>query len=158
MNNNTTRQQIEAELSKIYIKNIIVIDWGRGGRPVARYIHHENCEIITVDSKSDCRADLVADMCKPLTIKEADMAFCLEALEHCYDLDVVLDNIYNNLKINGKLFISAPFIYPRHGHRDYWRFTELGIKHILSRHKFKILKIIKLQYDIRIGYFIEAMK
>lgn len=156
---NRVREYIISELSKMVVQDIVIIDWGSGNdrTKVERYIKHKDCEIITVDIDPDRLPSLVADMCKPLIIKEADMAFCLETLEHCYHPDVVLDNIYNNLKMDGKLYISVPFVASPHG-RDYWRFTGLGIKTLLKRHKFKIISIVRLVDVERISHFVEAIK
>ncbi|MDO8619460.1 MAG: methyltransferase domain-containing protein [Candidatus Daviesbacteria bacterium] len=157
---NNVREYIISELSKINVHNIVIIDWGSGNRwkRAERYIQHKDCEIINVDIEPANSPSLVADMCKPLTIKEADIAFCLETLEHCYNPDVVLDNIYNNLKIAGKLYISVPFVTSLHGRRDYWRFTKLGISTLLKRHKFKIISVVQKKHEQRIGYFIVAIK
>lgn len=157
---NNVRAYIISELSKINVHNIVIIDWGSGNprTRAERYIHHKDCEIISVDIEADRTPSLVADMCKPLAIKEADLAFCLEVLEHCYNPDVVLDNIYNNLKTDGKLYISVPFVSSLHGKRDYWRFTGLGISTLLKRHKFKIISVVQKKHEQRIGYFVEAIK
>lgn len=157
---NTIREYIISELSKIIADNIVIIDWGSGNdrTKAQRYIQHKDCEIISVDIDPDRTPSIVADMCKPLTIKEADMAFCLEALEHCYNPDVVLDNIYNNLKKDGKLYISVPFVTSLHGKRDYWRFTKLGISTLLARHKFKIISVVQKKHEQRVGFFIHAIK
>ena len=156
---NNIRAHIISELSKIVVHDIIIIDWGSGNNrtKAERYIQQKDCEIISVDIEPSRTPSIVADMCKPLIIKEADLAFCLEALEHCYDPDVVLDNIYNNLKIGGKLYISVPFVTSLHG-KDYWRFTGLGISTILKRHKFQVISVVQKKHDERIGYFVEAVK
>lgn len=156
---NTIRAYIISELSKIIAHNIVIIDWGSGNdrTKAQRYIQHKDCEIITVDIDPDRKPSLVADICKPLIIKEADIAFCLEVLEHCYNPDVALDNIYNNLKKDGKLYISVPFVTSLHG-RDYWRFTKLGISTLLKRHKFKIIRVVQKKHNERIGHFVEAIK
>lgn len=157
---NNIRAYIISELSKIVAHNAVIIDWGSGddSTKAQRFMQHKDCEIISVDINPARKPSLIADMCKPLTIKEADIAFCLETLEHCYNPDEVLNNIYNNLKIGGKLYISVPFITSVHGRRDYWRFTRLGISTLLKRHKFKILSAVQKRHDARIGYFIEAIK
>lgn len=159
---NSVREYIILELSKIDVHNIVIIDWGCGSNrnKAARYIHQKDCEIISVDIEPDRTPSLVADICKPLTIKEADLAFCLEVLEHCYDPDAVLDNIYNNLKKDGKLYISVPFVISPHGKADYWRYTKLGITTLLKKHKFKTIRVVRMEYAsrTRIGHFVEAIK
>ena len=117
---NDIRAHIISELSKIVVENIVIIDWGSGNNrnKAERFIHHKDCEVISVDIDPARSPTLVADTCKPLTIKEADMAFCLEVLEHCYNPDIAIDNIYNNLKKGGKLYLSVPFVISPHG-KDY---------------------------------------
>ncbi len=156
---NIIRAYIISELSKIVAQNIVIIDWGCGNDRVKaqRYIQHKDCEIISIDHDPDRAPSLVADICKPLTIKEADIAFCLEVLEHCYNPDIALDNIYNNLKTNGKLYLSVPFVTDAHS-KDYWRFTKLGIKTLLKRHKFKIIRVERMVDGPRIEHFVEATK
>ena len=74
-----------------------------------------------------------------------------------YNPDIALDNIYNNLKIGGKLYLSVPFLASLHN-KDYWRFTKLGITTLLKRHKFKIIRVEREVYGSRIGHFVEAIK
>ena len=157
---NDIRAHIISELSKIVVENIVIIDWGCGNdrNKAQRYIHHKDCEIITVDIKADRLPSLVADIYQPLTIKEADLAFCLEVLEHCYNPDIALDNIYNNLKTGSTLYLSVPFVDRVHGMPDYWRYTRLGIITLLERHKFKIIRVVNKKFGERIEYFVEAIK
>ncbi len=159
---NNVREHIISELSKIDVTNAIIIDWGSGERRrrATRWVKHKDCEIINVDCEPRRSPTIVADICKPLLIKEADIAFCIEVLEHCYNPEVVVENISNNLKKGGKLYISAPFVVSLHG-KDYWRFTGLGIKTLLKRHRFKVVKIERSEDSSgnpKIGHFVEAIK
>lgn len=155
---NNVRAYIISELQKIDVSDCVIIDWGSGDHRATRYIRHSRCEIINVDIKPDPKTTIVTDICQPLTIKEADLAFCLEVLEHCYDPNAVLSNIYNNLKVGGKLLISVPFICPYHSRKDYWRWTGLGITTLLRQHKFKVLRTHKSRDTGRVGLFAEATK
>lgn len=154
----STRQQLITRLSKIHVENVDIIDWGSGGRKVERYIKHKKCNIISVDSRARRIPTIVADMCEPMDIKKCDLAFCLQALEHCVDPDGVLDNIYNNLKDDGKVFISVPFICRVHSSYDYWRWTKLGIRTLLEKHGFKIINILEMREKGQVNYFIELTK
>jgi SAM-dependent methyltransferase len=156
------RTQLKAYLGKINVNNITIIDWCSGTRPIYNSIAHNNtCKIIAVDNRARRRPSIVADVCNPVTIEQADMAFCIESLEHLIDPDAALDNMYNNLKGGGYFYISVPFICPIHSKLgDYWRWTADGIKILLEKHGFKVLESVEFRSEIenRVGYLLKAVK
>ena len=53
---------------------------------------------------------------------------CFSLLEHCYDPFSAAKNLFYKLAPNGKIYGSAPFLFPHHGptdlsYQDYFRFT-----------------------------------
>jgi 2-polyprenyl-3-methyl-5-hydroxy-6-metoxy-1,4-benzoquinol methylase len=158
------RTQLKQYLGRINVNNITIIDWCSGTKPIYNSIAHNNtCKIITVDNRAHRRPSIVADVCKPITIEQADMAFCMESLEHLIDPDIALDNIYNNLKGDGYLYISVPFVCPIHDrYGDYWRWTASGIKTLLEKHGFKVLETVEFKFksevEDRVGYLLKALK
>jgi len=60
-------------------------------------------------------------------------------LEHVKGPQRVLDEAFNVLKEGGILYVSVPFLYFRHDAKDYYRFTEEGIRHLLG--KYTIIKV-----------------
>jgi len=89
---------------------------------------------------------------------EFDIVLCMNLLEHVYDFQSVVDNIYEALKTNGMAIIIVPAFYPLHDEPyDFWRFTEHSLRKIL--HCFSINKIQHngiRQYPF--AYYVEAVK
>jgi len=157
------RTQLNKYFSKINVSNITIIDWCSGRKKAQNHIHHKDCKIITVDRLPQRTPTIVADICKPITIEQADMAFLTEALEHCVDDDMALDNVYNNLKDGGVAIISVPTKCKRHGNTDvgdFRRYTREQICSLLEKHKFKILEDYELRCDEadRVGYLLKVQK
>ena len=152
------RKQIKKFLKTISVSDKLIIDWGAGKRPVKFYINHTNCQIITIDKRNHTEPDRVLDICEKQIIGKADMAFCIEVLEHCKYPDAALENISNNLKVEGIFILTVPFMLKVHSIEDYWRFTHRGIRFLLENHGFKDIKIIKFKDDERIHYLVKSIK
>lgn len=59
---------------------------------------------------------------------------CFNTLEHIYDANFVLDEIYRILIVNGSVHITVPFIFRIHGHPDdYFRATPSWWRETLQR-------------------------
>lgn len=136
----------------------VVHDWGSGSKPVEKYVRAEpGCEFIRIDKadNDDWPPHYKADIQRPIKIAQrADHAFCMEVLEHTpYPLPV-LRNIYANLKKNGSLHLSVPFLYPEHGDADYLRLTRTGLWYYLTDADFREINII----EITEGFIARARK
>lgn len=149
------REQLRAKLEAIIIDGKRCIDWGSGAKPASKYVNHTNCEWLHLDKNPSLSYEYtVANIEDPHFTDEADAAFCLEVLEHTLDPQAVIDNIYENLKHGGTLYLSVPFLYPEHGEEDYWRFTQNGLRYMLGL--FSEVTIESFNSDI--GYWVEATK
>lgn len=93
-----------------------------------------------------------------MKFKDEFFVLCMNLLEHVYDFQLVVDNVYEALKNNGMAVILVPVFYPLHDEpHDYWRFTEHSLRKILQRFSIKELKYSGLrQYPF--AYCIEAIK
>lgn len=151
------REALKAELGKIQLTNVSVVDWGAGSKPVQRYIQSEGCTFFTIDKNGYNEQSLVTDITAPLILdQEYDVAFCIEVIEHVESFDMLLRNIRMNLKPDGKLYLSAPFQFEIHAEEDYWRFTEHGLRLLLGNFDFAVARIVPI--DNLSGYFVEATK
>lgn len=134
----THREAIKEWLGNIRLKDVNVIDWGSGSKPVTRYIQQENCQFITIDKNPLIAPDRRAsthvkhDIQKFVSLPTADVAFCIEVLEHTIHPDYVLKNIYQNLKEGGVLYLSMPYDFRVHSDDDYFRLTINGMNKILE--------------------------
>jgi SAM-dependent methyltransferase len=90
--------------------------------------------------------------------KTYDVILCLNVLEHVFETEKALDNLYRALRRDGVLYIAVPVHFPLHDEpHDYWRFTEHSLRRLL--HKFSEIKIYnKGLRKFPFGYFVEARK
>jgi SAM-dependent methyltransferase len=80
--------------------------------------------------------DLVLDVrdMKEIADGAYDCVFCSGVLEHVDDYHKGLSEITRILKSGGVLLLGVPFRQPLHmAPHDFWRFTEFGIRHMLSQ-------------------------
>ena len=61
----------------------------------------------------------------PFDDESFDAVLAREVLEHVEDLFTMLSEIHRVLKVGGRLWFSAPFIFPLHDYEsgDYWRLS-----------------------------------
>jgi hypothetical protein len=76
--------------------------------------------------------DYLADICDPSLLDSLsdrfDFVACFSLLEHTYQPFTACQNLIGLVNKGGKIFGSAPFLYPRHSpsnlsYQDYFRFT-----------------------------------
>jgi SAM-dependent methyltransferase len=89
---------------------------------------------------------------------EFDIILCNNVLEHVFDLEKGMKNIYEALKLNGILILTVPGFYPLHNEpNDYWRFTEHSLRNLLQNYR-----RIKLEHkgmrQYPFAYYVEATK
>ncbi len=95
------------------------------------------CEVKTLDINPDSGADYIADICQNnqdlINDNSFDFVLCTEVLEHTLNPFKAIDELYRVLKPGGLLFLSVPFNFRIHGPLpDCWRFTEHGLRALLS--------------------------
>lgn len=136
-----------------------VIDWGCGTKPIKNYLKENDAKFIGIDKLEHVHADIYEDFNKRMvSIEEADFAFCIEVLEHCWHHRLVLDNIHHNLKTGGVLYLSQPFMYEVHKEDDRVRFTHNGLRQLLTEARFKNIHIEPTVGDLdhAEGYVVRA--
>jgi len=88
--------------------------------------------------------EVIADLARPETVPEADFDtfICTQTLNFIFDLDAVISSIHKLLRPGGHALITVAGIsqisrydYDRWG--DYWRFTDISLRRLLSR-KFRV--------------------
>ncbi len=108
--------------------------------------------IFTADIDEKSGADYIIDICKnnEKVIPEStfDIIVCTEVLEHTLNPFLAIREVHRLLKPEGLLLMSTPFDFRIHGPLpDCWRFTEHGIKALLS--DFQMIEIKALENENR---------
>ncbi len=81
----------------------------------------------------------------PFNVRYFDSALCNQVLEHVFNPDEFLQEINRVLKPGGKLLLTVPFVWDEHEQPyDYARYTSFGLKALLEKNGFVVLRHIKL--------------
>jgi len=87
----------------------------------------------------------------PFDNESFDSAVCFEVLEHVFNPDDFLSEIYRILKPESKFLITVPFIWDEHEQPyDYARYSSFGLKHLFEKNGFTIEKHIKYLNNFRL--------
>jgi len=83
------------------------------------------------------------DLMEPIKGKYGT-GICMDLLEHVLNPFIVAENITNSLKKNALLFVTAPFSWIPHNYpKDYWRFSEDGLKALFPKLKCLKLRMVR---------------
>ena len=125
-----------------------VLDFGCGYKPYKNIFHDiENYYWVDYQTTKDFynSADYYYDG-KTIPFKDEyfDSFLCTEVLEHVFNIDEVLEELYRTLKLGWYGLITLPFARDEHEvPYDFGRYTYYGIQYVLQRHKFKIIHHVK---------------
>ena len=102
-------------------------------------LQHSDQRRIYINITADKGTDIVTDArLMPFDNNCFEAIICCEVLEHIYDQEKAVREIFRVLKPGGSVFLTVPMIYPIHGDPDdfnrhtdhYWyqKLTEIGFK------------------------------
>ena len=78
----------------------------------------------------------------PFDEGEFDIIFSTEVMEHVPDPEKYLSEIHRVLMKDGIAVLTVPFFVPLHEvPHDYYRYTEFGLRHLISKSNFELQKI-----------------
>ena len=126
--------------------NGIVLDFWCGEKPYKNLFKYK--EYIGVDYKNSWHdnsmncIDIYWDWKKiPIKDETFDSFICTEVLEHIFDINLALSEIWRVTKKWGKWIITIPFFVWEHEvPYDFARYTYFWIEDILKKNNFKIIK------------------
>ncbi len=129
-----------AKLSRLQpLRSCTVLDIGSGGLNL-RDILHESNRLWRLDHPKTLAyfaeaPDVYGDaQALPFPSNCMDAVVLFEVLEHIPDHERAVTEIARVLKTGGRLFLSAPFIYPTHDAPfDFFRFTRFGLRRLLEK-------------------------
>lgn len=76
----------------------------------------------------------------PFEDNSFDSIVCFEVLEHVFEPEKIIQEMYRVLKPGGKLMLTTPFIWNEHEiPYDYGRYTYFGLKHLFTKNEFNVV-------------------
>lgn len=123
---------------------------------VAEYFKKNNNEVTLSDINPEFGHRII-DITKSCP-KGFEVIICFSVLEHVFDFQSAISNMYKALGKNGQLLVLVPAFYPLHDEpRDYWRFTEHSLNKLFSS-----FRNVKIDYygkrEFPFFYFVLATK
>lgn len=133
-----------------------LLDFGCGRKPYENLF--TGCEYIGVDVEESghdhklSKVDVYYDgKHLPFEDESFDSLFCTEVLEHLFDPDKSIAEMYRVLKYDGRLLLTVPFAWNEHEvPYDFARYTSFGIIHLLEKHGFTIIEEKKSGNFVRV--------
>jgi SAM-dependent methyltransferase len=125
----------------------VVYDFGCGRRPYEKDILRYADKYVGIDwsnTPHGVNAELIANLNDPLPIHDqsADNIVSFQVLEHLSEPQTMLNEAFRILCADGQLFLSTPFQWHLHeAPWDYFRFTNYGLMHMLTKAGFIDIKI-----------------
>jgi SAM-dependent methyltransferase len=87
----------------------------------------------------------------PLPSNGFDGVICNQVLEHVFTPDQFLSEIHRVLNPAGLLLLTVPFVWDEHEQPwDYARYSSFGLKILLEKNGFVIMKHEKINADVRV--------
>ena len=131
-------------------------EYGKDYYSAKKYFDASN-EFIQSDINPDYGHSIV-DITKMDAVEAYDIIICMNVLEHVYQYQLAISNMFRALKPGGELIVFVPMFYPLHDEPyDYWRFTEHGLRKMM--HAFEIVEFKKKGLrEMSVGYFMVGRK
>lgn len=135
----------------LYFKNVFhgkLLDAGCGEKPY-KLIYDEmveeqiGCDVETCVHNKES-VDVIASLDNlPFTEDSFDTILCSNVLEHVENVEKAFQELERVLNVDGRLILSAPFLYPVHeAPYDFQRFTLYGLKANLKKYNLEIETIL----------------
>lgn len=144
-------------------KNKKILELGSGPLVKGKYFY--STKHLFESSNKFMQSDIIKDFGHPIIDitkvsykNEFDIILCLNVLEHVYEYQKAIENMYRALKVGGKLIVVVPAFYPLHDEpHDYWRFTEHSLRKLFSGFS-KVEITHKGKREFPQGYYLEIKK
>ncbi len=118
-----------------------VLDFGCADRPYHRLLP-PGADYVGADLPGNAAADVEigADGCVALPEGTFDLVLSTQVLEHVEHPHVYLDECNRLLAGEGRLLLSTHgMMYYHQDPEDYWRWTRVGLEHLLHDHGFEVV-------------------
>lgn len=129
--------------------NGILMDFGAGRKPYKSLFNVSAYIGVDIEksghSHDNSQIDVYYDgITIPFPDDHFDSILCSEVLEHIFEPDLILPELFRTLKPGGKILITVPFCWNEHEiPYDFARYSSFGIRHLLEKHFFNIIHMGK---------------
>ena len=140
-----SNDQFLNKYSYLYKGNLY--DLGCGARTYEDYFLQFADKYIGLDwgsSVHDLKADIVADLNKPLPVVSAcaDTVVCLSVLEHVCEPQTLLNEAYRMIKSSAAIILQIPWQWWIHeAPYDFFRYTPYGLKYMFEKAGFENIEV-----------------
>lgn len=87
----------------------------------------------------------------PFSDDEFDAILCNQVLEHVFNPDDFLGEVYRVMRPNGRMVLTVPFVWDEHEQPyDYARYSSFGLRALLERNGLEVLAHEKIGSDASI--------
>ena len=123
-----------------------LLDLGCGVKPFAKIYNKTADKSVGIEVKTTLHDQSHVDFffdgeSLPFENEEFDVVFSTEVMEHVPNPEKFLSEINRVLKPNGIAVLTVPFFVPLHEQpHDYYRYTEFGLRHLIQKSKFELIK------------------
>lgn len=158
---NTSRFYLEKFLEKASEsigKDTFVLDAGCGDgryKELFDWANYESADHCRIGKLYANKITYICDLSSiPVESKRYDLVICTQVLEHISEPKDILQELFRVLKPGGKLWLSSSFSYAEHEvPYDFFRYTQFGLKKLLSDVGFQIECIEPLEgYYMKLSY------
>lgn len=134
-------------------KNIIDIGGGfrfqKGLKKYEPLFRESSYRVLDIEAKYG--PDIIGDIHNlPFQNESIDAIICKAVLEHVYSPQRAVNEMRRVLRKQGKCLVYLPFLYPYHalkdGYKDYYRYTEDGIRHLFK--EFDLIEICPVRGNL----------
>ncbi len=131
-----------------------VLDVGCGTMPYRRFVpatRYVGLDYDTPQRREAGYADIFYDGRKfPVGDSSFDGVLCTQVLEHVFNPEEFLGEIARVLRPGGSLVLTVPFIWDEHEQPyDFGRYSSFGLKALLEKKGFDVVKMEKIPADAR---------
>jgi SAM-dependent methyltransferase len=128
-----------------------ILDVGCGLEPYKGYFKYTEYMGLEVEGRNK-NADFHYDgKTFPFKDGEIDSVLTSQVLEHVFNPDDFISEVYRVLNDNGTLLLTVPFVWDEHEQPfDCCRYTSFGIAHLLEKHGLTIIRKEKSVNDIKL--------
>ena len=122
-----------------------VLDIGCGEKPYEELFNATSYIGVDIETTKEYHASSKVDIYYngvdlPFESNTFDSIVCFEVLEHVFEPESMVKEMYRVLKPGGKIMLTTPFIWNEHEVPfDYGRYTYFGLNHLFTKNGFNVV-------------------